>query len=82
MNDKDKIYDCVIADSVNEVNLHSKRVTLKGTCVKLPSDELFVMEDGSVYVQTKKQGEHVSYTSLSSLIQAVKSTKIIENFSK
>ena len=54
---------------------------IRGTTVRIPSSLLFIAEDGSVYVVTNKRGREATYTSLASLVETVKNTVIIKNFS-
>lgn len=81
MNTKEPAYSCVMIPPKTHV-LKSQTVTVKGDLIKLPSLYLFIHEDGSVYVQTKREGDHVEYVSLKSLIEAVKNTQVIESFSE
>lgn len=78
-------YECVMVNPPKPKILKSETWTIKGHNARLPSTQLFITEDWSVYLQTKRRGEKVEYTSLDSLIadlvHVLKNTLIIRNYS-
>lgn len=81
--DGDPQYQCVMVNPKKPQTLKAVNWTMdiKGTHVRIPSNLLFITEDGSVYIVTNKHGDKATYTSLNSLIETVNKTVIIENFS-
>lgn len=78
----DSDYKCVMIPRPDRIaTLKPTTFRVEGVTVEIPSRILFVMDDGSVYVQVKKRGEVVEFASLDYLIKAVKGTRVIQNFS-
>lgn len=74
-------YQCTMVPVTQPTILKSETFTLKGTHVEIPSRNLFITEDGSVYVVMKRKGKVADYASLDSLIETIKKTTILEGFS-
>lgn len=77
-------YLCVMDPPPSEHVLNSETQTfnITGTLVQIPSQTLFVLEDGSIYVQMIKHGDKAEYVSLATLVKLIKTSTLIENFSK
>lgn len=77
----DTEFKCVMGPVVHvPLVTETHEIKLEGVHIELPSNMIFVLKDGSIFVVTENEGLTMRYTSLSKIIKDLAAGQIIENF--